>query len=747
MRKLSLCVIAGNVERYIDRFLDAFQPLADEIILVWAIGKQEPDGTLAIAEKQGCVTGEYFNAGHPSRREASTWTDDDEKCGWPHVDDFAAARNLAFSMASHDLIMWADTDDVITPESIAAIRDAIERMPEDCDGIEMPYKVPEDGVTVFRERIIRKGTAKWVSPIHEHLVFSDGAKLAKITNAEILHAPLGNRGANDERNLRILESIPFEDRTLSHRFHIFQSLRAVGRTGEAVAEAVALLSDPPEGMGTAERFELFICAGQLAPDLATRSNLILQALGTDPTRREGFGEMALCMVAMGNPSAALGYSTAMRSLRDPGKGDWNTRAKYYGWLGEHIHGMALRANGRIEEADALEQNHFIRSGAKISLLHATRGRVRMAAATRRKWLETAANPDAVEHIFALDIDDDESLPLTVHRHVFVTGEGGCVSAWNAAAGASSGQVLVQLSDDFAPFQGWDTAVLAAIGDTSKPRVLAVSDSNRTDDLLCMAILTRQRYKDQGYLFHPEFFSMFSDNWFSERAFMDDVVIDARGSITFEHLHPAFGKGEMDTTYARSNAPEKYAQGEKVLRLLRNGVSDTGIFCSELHETQYNSPHLAEWLKGNLNPSVHVHDLGCGNGFIVDELEAAGFNVTGYEGDPVNPGHIRHDLTQPLTVTPAQTVCIEVAEHIPAEHESAFIANLAASTAGGELCVISWAIPGQPGRGHVNCLIGQEVVNKMADAGFGFETEKTVDIRREVTDLHWLARTLLVFRKK
>ena len=106
---------------------------------------------------------------------------------------------------------------------------------------------------------------------------------------------------------------------------------------------------------------------------------------------------------------------------------------------------------------------------------------------------------------------------------------------------------------------WDKLILAAIGDTSKPAVLAVSDGYRTDNLLCMAILTRARYKAQGYLFHPEFFSMFSDNHFTDHAYADGVVIEAK-NIVIEHLHPAFGKAEMDETYARSNDPANYAAG-------------------------------------------------------------------------------------------------------------------------------------------------------------------------------------------
>jgi hypothetical protein len=553
-QKISLACIAGNAEKYIGRFLDSFQPHFDEVVIVRATGNQPPDETLAIARCRGCKTGIYSNAKD-----------------WPHVDDFAAARNKAFDLASGDIIMWADMDDVISPESAAALLDAISRMPADCDGLEFPYEVPDDGVTVMRERVIRKGRARWVSPIHEHLVFVEGAKVASSTSGKILHHQIGDRRPNDERNLRILESIPPEERTLSHRFHLFQSLRVCGREEEASQVAVDLLTNPPKEMGDAEKFELFIAAGQMVQDINTRSNLILQALGTDPSRREGYGEMALCMIAMGKPKSALGFTTAMRSLRQHGTADWNARRKYYSWLGEHIHGMALRANGRIEEADAVETNHFIRSGAKFSLLHATRGRPAFAAGNRRKWLETAANPDAIEHIFAIDADDEDSFPLMVHRHIMLKGNGGPVAAWNAAAQASAGEVMVQLSDDFHPFQGWDTAILDAIGDTSKPAVLAVSDGHRTDDLLCMAILTRQRWKNQGELFHPEFFSMYSDNLFSERAFRDGVVIDARDRITFEHFHPAFGKGDMDQTYARSNSTLNYQAGEGALRRIRAGV--------------------------------------------------------------------------------------------------------------------------------------------------------------------------------
>ena len=43
--KLSLAIITGNSERYIERFLECFTPLADEVVIIRAIGSQTPDET------------------------------------------------------------------------------------------------------------------------------------------------------------------------------------------------------------------------------------------------------------------------------------------------------------------------------------------------------------------------------------------------------------------------------------------------------------------------------------------------------------------------------------------------------------------------------------------------------------------------------------------------------------------------------------------------------------------------------
>lgn len=205
---------------------------------------------------------------------------------------------------------------------------------------------------------------------------------------------------------------------------------------------------------------------------------------------------------------------------------------------------------------------------KISLLHATRGRSIQATACRDKWLSAAKNPENIEHIFGIDDDDTDSLSNINTKRVIVERGKGCVAAWNACAKASSGEILIQLSDDWEPVEGWDEIIIKEFDGVEGECVLAISDGSRKDDLLCMAILNRKRYEKQGYMFHPDFFSVYSDNYFTWAANKDGVIKDAK-HIVFEHKHPVFNKAEWDKTYLESNAKQNYFKGHgKFLELTR-----------------------------------------------------------------------------------------------------------------------------------------------------------------------------------
>lgn len=537
------------------RFLDSFMPFFDEVVVVRAIGAQEADVTLELAQDRGCTVAVYHNKTHPE---------------WQHVDDFAAARNLAWKLAEAggaDYVVWADTDDTFdcTQEEWARLRQRIaERRP---DVVSLPYEVPEDQLCVLRERIVKAGRFHWIHPIHENLVLRNEKEACDVMveqRPRWRHEARPNRRGNDERNLRILESIPAEQRSLSQLFHLWQSMRAVGRIKEGLAIAQQALKHPD--CQADEGYELLINIAQVATNPRAREQYLLQALNAVPWRREAFGEMVNCKLALGDPKSALAYAQAMQAIPRPEDYVWNARGKFYGYLATHLLGMALRANQRFAEADVREVNEVKASGRTvISLLHATRGRPKIAAEARRTWINRAAHPERVEHLFAIDFNDEASVPLTVFRHVVQTGDGASVGAWNMAARACCGDILIQINDDFEPPMNWDVMIESGFADmlNSQPAVLRVSDGHRTDDLMCVAIINRRRYEQQGFFLHPKFKSMFSDNYFTWAAHRDEVVIDA-SHIVIEHHHPFFNGGKgWDEVYAVHNSPERYVEGAKV----------------------------------------------------------------------------------------------------------------------------------------------------------------------------------------
>ena len=105
--RLAAGLICGNEEERIERCVKSLQRICDEIVVIRAVGSLKPDRTLDIAKKLGCKTGEYLNSPLTAK--------------WPHLDDFAAARNQSFRIAyelagKEGWVMWADCDDELEEE-------------------------------------------------------------------------------------------------------------------------------------------------------------------------------------------------------------------------------------------------------------------------------------------------------------------------------------------------------------------------------------------------------------------------------------------------------------------------------------------------------------------------------------------------------------------------------------------------------------------------------------------------------
>ena len=94
--KITLCVIAGNEEANIERFIRSFSDAFDALVLVSAIGNQEPDHTLQIAgDLCGELGKEFFSDSYLNDTDV------------PHVDHFGKARQMAWKIAGMVLVkIW-----------------------------------------------------------------------------------------------------------------------------------------------------------------------------------------------------------------------------------------------------------------------------------------------------------------------------------------------------------------------------------------------------------------------------------------------------------------------------------------------------------------------------------------------------------------------------------------------------------------------------------------------------------------
>ena len=565
---ISLCVISGNEAPHVLRFLDAFAPAFDELCLVRAVGSAKHDKTLSMArewcDRNGKLIkiGEYLNA--PDTKD------------FPHVDDFAAARNQAWGMATGEWQFWADLDDVIAPESAALIRE--NAASGKAEYYFFKYIIRASGETNMRERLFKRGAARWNQPVHETCrAFDESQPYHYDERVAFSHEPSIEKERDPLRNRRIMRhALRYLDAFAVelHREYFYEwQLKKAADAAEGAtkwAEIAQAVNTLPE-----QRFDTLLRMSELAreKDLDHAIDLCWSAARIAPWMREPWGCLAELELRTARPHRAVYFTGLMQSLKKPQETGFPVINRFYSWEGLCLRTRSLRAASREADARKQEDSVFQAHGSRISLLHATRGRPAKALEARANWIKSAIDPLGVEHIFAVDSDDVESMAaLKDYRRVVVTEPNGCVKAWNAAAAECEGKILVQLSDDWLPCIHWDELIWLALKEAAEkrgvPLVLAVNDGHRTDALLCMAILTRARYEQQGKeLFSPEYFGVFSDTEFTFRAYRDGVVVQAQ-HINFLHEHPLWqGKpiAEWDRTHQRQNAPERYAEGEAIYR--------------------------------------------------------------------------------------------------------------------------------------------------------------------------------------
>lgn len=226
MPTISLCMIVKNEEDVLARCLNSVCDLVEEIIIV---DTGSTDKTREIAKAYTPYVYDF------------AWQD-----------DFALARNFAFSKATMDFCMWLDADDILKENDRQGFLKLKESLALDVDVVMMVYNTGFDEqdhptFSYNRERIVRNHRGfVWQGAVHEVIVPRGKILYSKVA---VSHKKL--HPSDPMRNLRIYESMLQKGQKLGARekFYYARELYYHKRYAQAVAELTGFLH---EGKGWVE---------------------------------------------------------------------------------------------------------------------------------------------------------------------------------------------------------------------------------------------------------------------------------------------------------------------------------------------------------------------------------------------------------------------------------------------------------------------------------------------------------------
>lgn len=183
------------------------------------------------------------------------------------------------------------------------------------------------------------------------------------------------------------------------------------------------------------------------------------------------------------------------------------------------------------------------------------------------------------------------------------------------------------------------------------------------------------------------------------------------------------------------------------------INHRGFWETEDGHGHIHDPRLLNNLKRlcKAEKLQYLVDFGCGMGYYAKGLRDAGLTCDAYDGNP-NTVDLTFGLGEVLDLSEPQdfgvmydmVLSLEVGEHIPKEFEGIFIQNLV--THSDRMIVLSWAVPGQDGLGHVNCRDNDYIIGKLKESGFRYDARWSGMLRRGSV-LPWFKKTIMVFHRE
>lgn len=178
---ISLCMIVKNEAATIERCLHSVASATDEIIIV--------------------------DTGSTDKTKEIVSQFTDKIYDFPWINDFAAARNFAFSHATQDYIFWLDADDILLPNDLEKLLLLKQTSDSTVDSYTLNYIVSfdENGnvvSTLGRNRLVKRSKQfQWIGAVHECLVVG-----GKIINTDISVTHKKEHFDTYDRNLAIYEN-------------------------------------------------------------------------------------------------------------------------------------------------------------------------------------------------------------------------------------------------------------------------------------------------------------------------------------------------------------------------------------------------------------------------------------------------------------------------------------------------------------------------------------------------------------
>lgn len=311
---ISLAVICKNEEKNLPRLFESVKNCFDEIVFV---DTGSTDKSKEIAKEFGCNVYDF------------TW-----------INDFAAARNFAFSKATKDYIMWMDCDDVLSN------REGFNTWKKNAMGYaDMWFATynyamdPNDKtkslISFTRERVLNRAIKpEWKYRLHEGIVFNPNwtPDYAHPSLWTVNHLrDLEDMKQDQSRNIKILEEIKVKD-GLDPRlqFYYGKELYEAHRPQEAIAAFEAAL---PLNLEQHDRilslqyaaYSCVTCSNQLKDEFKDQKQLFLlkaidfglKGLGVDPNRAEFHVLIGDCFLQLGRMREAVPFYSAAKRCFDP----------------------------------------------------------------------------------------------------------------------------------------------------------------------------------------------------------------------------------------------------------------------------------------------------------------------------------------------------------------------------------------------------------------------------------------------